>query len=74
MKKVGSKVVGAVKHGAGKVMHTLGNTKVGQVVKRGYERVTTTVNNGHKDRADKKNTGKTDDEIKKRKRLNCIMR
>ncbi len=74
LKKVGSKVVGAVKRGAGRVMHALGNTKVGQVVKRGYETVRNTVNKGkarveqwQKDREAKKNAGKTPEQIEQEK-------
>ncbi|MBA2677270.1 MAG: hypothetical protein H0U76_02560, partial [Ktedonobacteraceae bacterium] len=74
LKKVGSKVVGAVKRGAGRVMHALGNTKVGQVVKRGYETVRNTVNKGkarveqwERDREAKKNAGKTPEQIAKEK-------
>ncbi len=74
LKKVGSKVVGAVKRGAGTVLHALGNTRVGQAVKRGYETVRNTVNKGkarieqwQKDRAAKKNVGKTPEEIAKEK-------
>ncbi len=65
---------GAVKRGAGKVMHALGNTRVGQVVKQGYNTVRNTVNKGkahveqwQKDRAAKKNAGKTPEEIAQEK-------
>ncbi len=74
LKKVGSKVGGVVKRGAGKVMHALGNTRVGQAVKRGYETVRNTMNKGkarveqwQKDRAAKKNAGKTPEQIAKEK-------
>ncbi len=59
LKKVGSKVVGAVKRGAGRVMNALGNTKVGQVIKQGYERVTNLVNKG-KERFDTWRNGSKD--------------
>ncbi len=66
--------MGAVKRGAGKVMNALGNTRVGQAVKRGYETVRSTVNKGkarveqwQKDRAAKQNAGKTPEQIAKEK-------
>ncbi len=67
-------MVGAVKRGAGQVMHALGNTRVGQAVKQGYNTVRNTVNKGkarveqwQKDREAKKNAGKTPEEIAKEK-------